>query len=359
MASVISTDNRIEIKGYPFQGHGIFKDYYTLFRGKGCVLNNTNRTMVGLYNSLVNFFTAHFILNYEFSDNASELKELVNYHHTQSLHVVSSSPAKREEAYSVITNTLSDTNKVLTFLSLKASASNVDNRDFLKNDLSIYRFLTSFPSDKSSSASILSEHLKEIIAISERMMMGGFLILLLPYKSDNLDIILSSVEAVAGSLHSVIYDGMVFFDPLKLPLWIFRKEDLNADIVMARTNMAKKRMRRHLKAFVDVVEELAPDVTLVGKMSSPPLSARVLKTKVTPSHDLIRLFEILKGNYSREIINIVLPYQVKYDNVLSSAISTASKSSLLPLLNEMLYDFALSIARNLQISVSAASSSTS
>lgn len=347
MASVYSTENRIEIKGIPFQGHGIFKDYYALFRGKGYILTNSDKSISGLYNSLLNFFTSHYILAFNFSDNAKELRELVKSPLTSVVHIVATNLEKQKTATAVLTDFLSENNKILSSFRI---SPNIEDFEEKQHDLAIYRILQSFPSDKSSSLPTYKEHLTNTFSMCKSLIIGGFLLIVMPRDSENLDLLLSGIEAVSGSLCSMVYTGVVMFDPLKLPVWIFRKEPLNTDIIMARTNMARKRLRRHLKVFEEVVEELAPEnavlVTLGNTLPSvDTFTQKVLKTKVTPSHELIKLFEILKRNYPREIINATLPYQIKYDKVLEEATNTTSKNVLVPLLNEMLYDFAVSVAR--------------
>lgn len=346
--SVYSTETRIEIKGIPFQGHGFFKDYYTLFRGRGYTLSNSDRTMVGLYNSLVSFFTANFILAYNCSDNAKEINELVKYPLSKVVHIVTPDETKQAAAYASITSSLSNSDKILHSFSLHKDVTEIPDRDMLKHDVTFYRIVSSFPNNKASSALVLKEHLDNILEISQRTMIGGFLLIIIPKDSENIDLLLSSIEVVAGSSQAMTYNGVVFFDPLKLPVWIFRKEPLNQGTLAARTNMARKRLRKYLKVFEDVVENLSSDIINTLSLAEQ-LTKQVLKTKVTPSHELFRLFEILQQNFPREIINATLPYQTKYNNILNQASITTSKSSLLPLLNYILYDFAVSIARKIQI----------
>ncbi len=316
----------------------MFKDYYTLFRGKGYTLTNTNRRNIsGLYNSLIDFFTAQYVFIYDLSGK----NELVTAHQlpqTKVIHTITKSipPVLKEDKSFVVSS----------------SIDNIEKKDFLKYDLSIYHFSTEFPSDRSSSVDILKEHLDQILEISQRLMMGGFLVLVLSRINENLDLILSSIEVVTGSLASLTYNGMIMFDPLRLPIWIFRREPMNKYVIPARVNMARKRLRRYINSFTDLIDNMAPPTASssslrIGEIISEPLFLETLRIKITPSHTLNILFDILQGAYPREIINAVTPYQIKYEQVLSSISLLASKNVLLSVLNEMLYDFALSLQRRL------------
>lgn len=300
-------------------------------------MTNVKKNFAGLYNSLINFFTAQYILIHD--DSTSAVSD-----------VLSSSDGV--EGGIKVVNLLSNADSTAATASMKLPpsfsivSSLTDLQDLTKYDLSTYRFITNFPADKSSSVEILRKHLIRITEMSQRLMMGGFLVLILPRSSENLDLILSSVEIVTGSLTSMTYNGMIMFEPLQLPVWIFRKEPLNITVISARVNMARKRLRRYLKDFDNLVNDLAPVLPSSDINPLPSEYSSILNTKVTPSHKLADLFEILKGNYPREIINATIPYQSKYSGVLSAISTTATaKSSLLPALNEMLYDFALSISR--------------
>ena len=130
---------------------------------------------------------------------------------------------------------------------------------------------------------------------------------------------------------------MIYFEPSKQAVWIFRKEPLNLEVINARVNMSKKRLHRHLPEFEELVEKL------VREQRPSTHSTSWQTEKVTPSHDLGKLFDMLKRGFPREVVNAVLPYQPHYADLLSEDVP---KSALVSLVNEVLYDFALYIARN-------------
>lgn len=332
LEQIYSTDNKIELKGLSFQGHGIFKDYYTLFRGKGYIITGSS-----LYGSLINFFTGSYILIYEYSEAAKELKDVMTSENIKSLNIFSPSVDKQKAAYDILTT---------SGVKLDSFAIKGDVRDIsAQYDLAFYRILENFQPEKTSSIAILKTHIRNLLDITSKLMFGGFLILMMPRDSPMLDVVLSSVESVTGARHSMVYNGMMLFDTLKIPIWIFRREPLNISVITARTNMAKKRLRRHPAIYEEYVDE---ETRLTIPNTLQPLAKEVLKLKITPSHELIGLFNMLI-NYPREIINATMPYQIKYNKLLESASLLSSKSTLIHVMNEMLYDFALHLQRKIKL----------
>ncbi len=335
-------DNNIELKGLSFQGHGIFKDYYTLFRGKGHIISGTS-----LYSTLINFFTSKYLLVYEYSENAKEIKEILQFQESGSinglkvLNIISASPSKRKTAYDIFTEFVSaPSEKPFVTPETFSVKDDVKETADSKYDLAFYRLMESFAPEKPTSLPILKKHIQNLLDITERIMFGGFLVITMPKDNPMLDLVLSSVEAIMGSRNGMVYNGMMFHETLKIPIWIYRKEPYNESVLTARINMAKKRLRRHLAIYEEYVDQsVQPSILNGGRLDEP-----VLKIKVTPSHELFRLFDMLQ-THPREIINAVLPYQPEYTKVLESASTIPSKSTLIHFMNEVLYDFALALGR--------------
>lgn len=380
--TVTMISSNLRINGMPFQGEGFYRDYYTLFRGKGVILTCDQGGYYGMYKSLFSFFKSYRVLIHgclsagEYT--GKHIEAAIESSYVQYGTFICATPKTQIETWSKsfkksfteltdhpIVGKMPEHFEILFSDAEKPSAdTNIlmgqSCEDYVRSyDLVVYTpEELILPSPESGQKYI--DLITNIWVHVEKLILGGFFIIVLPTDYSGTDVLLSAISATANVERALVYNGCLVYKnnkdtkdscPRELLCWIFRYEPLNAAIIETRKQKANKRIYRYPPKIQNAIKECISDTEileskdiLVSKCNKP-----VMNFKITPTQTLSDLFRLSLSVQSQEIINNISQYQPSYLKIIENVKKyNADKGIQQHLVTEMLYDLAISSYRYLE-----------
>jgi hypothetical protein len=325
----------IKLRGVPQQGLGFFKVFYTMFRGKGIILNGDD-----VYTQIFQFFTVKspMLLGCEDGEHIEAA--------VRSPTVTSMEALCTESSLSNIGSWSSSLMKALSTSDKDSSKFKIGLPDAISKqqdlprdrDVIIHSLDVLFSAAPSpSSVAALENFLKDVEAVGHRLMLGGFYILSSPVTYEAIDLLLSAICFVAGPAMPLVYVGMIMAG--RLVLWIFRNEPQIKALIESQKAVADNRLLRYPPVLQRVVRNReAGSEDLVS--GAGPYDG-VLDTLMTPTDTLRSLFRVANGTSPRETLNMLANFQPRYSGVIENIRAIKDPKTQSRAIVEMLYDLGL------------------